>query len=448
MANLTVALRQIKNELADLLSEPFVHRVAKEVGHTWRERLLDPVTTLHLMILQVLFGNTSYAHLPRLAALKCTASALCQAKLRLPVALLETLIERLWEQVGKAAGGDGRWKGHRTFIVDGSSASMPDTPDLQKHYGQPGAQKKGCGFPVVKLLTLFDAATGMVRKVLSGPYATGELSRMPLLHPLLEAGDLLLGDRAFCSFVHLALLGLRQVHGLIRMHQKQVVSFKVRRPHATGKKSKGLPRSRWIKRLGHQDQLVEHFKPKQRPAWYSQKEYDALPEKVLVRELRYRITQRGWRSREVTLVTTLLDPVLYPKAELAQLYLSRWRVENNFRDLKQTLGMAVLKGQSPEMIQRELLAFCLVYNLVRLVMHEAGRRQKVPVDRISFIDAARWLAHATPGDPLPRLVVNPLRPNRLEPRVIKRRHNGYSVMTRPRDELRHMLKRGVAIGCR
>ena len=441
MATITHALRRIKDDLAEILSESFVHQVAKDLGHAWRDRLLDPVTTLHLLLLQILHGNTAYAHLPHLAGLRVTASAICQAKRRLPAALLEALIGQLWQRVGKAAGDPGRWKGHRTFIADGSSCSMPDTPALQKRYGQPSAQKPGCGFPVAKLLMLFDASTGMIRSFLSGPYASGELSRMPLLHPLLEAGDLLVGDRAYCSFVHLALLGLGRMHGLIRMHQKQVVSFKVRRPHAGGKRSKGLPRSRWIKRLGHQDQLVEHLKPKQRPGWYSKKDYDALPETVLVRELRFRISQRGWRSREVTLVTTLLDPVAYPKADLAELYLGRWRVENNLRDLKETLGLAVLKGQSPQMLERELLAFVLVYNLVRLVMHEAARRQAVEVNRISFIDAARWLAHARPGEELPRLVVNPPRPGRFEPRVIKRRHNGYSVMTRPRAELKRMLIR-------
>jgi hypothetical protein len=228
---------------------------------------------------------------------------------------------------------------------------MPDTPALQKKYGQPSAQKPGCGFPVGSLLMLFDASTGMIRQCLSGPYATGELPTAPLLHPLLEAGDLLIGDRAFCSFVHLALLGLRNLQGLLRMHQKQIVSFKVRRPHAARKRAgKGLPRSRWVKRLGHQDQWVEHLKPQQRPRWVSRKDYDALPGKLLVRELRYRITQRGFRTRAVTLVTTLLDPEVYPKEELARLYRSRWRVENNFRDLKCTLGLAVLKGQGPAMI--------------------------------------------------------------------------------------------------
>lgn len=446
MASITHALRQINGDLAQLLSEKFVHQAALQLGHRWRERLLNPVTTLHLLILQILHRNTAYAHLPHLSDKKFTPSAFCQAKLRLPMALLASLIEQLWERIGKASGQDGRWRGHRTFAVDGSSCSMPDTPSLQKAYGQPGAQKKGCGFPVVNLLMLFDASTGMVRRFLSGPYGKGELSATPAFHPLLEPGDLLIGDRAFCSFVHLALLSLRQLHALFRMHKKQIVSFKVCRRHASGKRAKGLPRSRWITRLGHQDQLVEHRKPPQRPHWVRPEDYARLPEWLLVRELRYRITQPGFRTREVTLVTTLLDPVAYPREQLAGLYMGRWAVENNFRDLKRTLRMAVLKGQSPEMIQRELLAFVLVYNLVRLVIHQAAARQCVPLDRISFIDALRWLAHARPEEMLPDLVINPARPGRFEPRVIKRRDDAYTFMTRPRAELRRELRRGKSVG--
>ena len=446
MASIAHALRQINRDLPQLLAPDFVHQAARSLGHRWRERLLTPVTTLHLLILQILYGNTAYAHLPHLAGMKFTPSAFCQAKLRLPIALLATLLEQLWLRVGQAAGQAGRWKGHRTFAVDGSSGSMPDTPALQQRYGQPSGQKPGCGFPVVNLLLLFDAATGMIRQFLSGDHRQGELPATPALHPLLEPGDLLIGDRAFCSFAHLALLALRGLQALFRMHKKQIVSFKVRRPHAVGKKGKGLPRSRWIRRLGHQDQLVEHVKPRERPRWIGPEDYAALPECLLVRELRYRVLRPGFRTREVTLVTTLLDPVAYPKEELALLYLGRWAVENNLRDLKRTLGMAILKGQSPAMIERELLAFVLVYNLVRLVMCQAARRQGVLPAQISFVDALRWLAHARPGEAMPDLVVNPKRPDRYEPRVVKRRRDSYKLMVRPRAQLHRELRQGKIVG--
>ena len=171
----------------------------------------------------------------------------------------------------------------------------------------------------------------------------------------------------------------------------------------------------------------------------SAEQYVTLPESVLVRELRYRITRRGFRCRQITLATTLLDHQTYSLDDLAQLYLDRWAIETAFGHLKTTMGMDVLRAQTVDGVLKELHVFCLIYNLVRLVMLQAARRQSVPPDRISFVDALRWLATASPGDPLPDLVVNPYRPNRLEPRVRKRRPKQYPLMRRPRDELRKTL---------
>ena len=201
----------------------------------------------------------------------------------------------------------------------------------------------------------------------------------------------------------------------------------------------GLPRSRWIKRLGRRDQLVEYFKPKSRPKWMGVEEYAALPDSMMVREVRFNITHRGCRTRVITLVTTLLDPDRYPARELAALYETRWRVETNLRHLKQTMRMDVLRTKTVEGVNKELAMFALAYNLVRLVMLEAAKRQKVPVERISFIDALRWLCHTEPGQPLCNLIVRPDRPHRLEPRVRKRRPKQYPLMKRPRDELRKAL---------
>jgi len=165
-----------------------------------------------------------------------------------------------------------------------------------------------------------------------------------------------------------------------------------------------------------------------------------LPATVVVRELRYLTPQRGYRTRVITLVTTLLDPDAYPAHELAKLYLSRWQIEVNFRHLKTTMGMEVLHCKRVDGVLKELHMFAIAYNLVRLVMLEASRRQKVPLDRISFIDAQRWLRDAKPDELLSDLVVNPSRPNRLEPRVIKRNIKAYTLMTKPRHVLRKTLE--------
>ena len=167
-----------------------------------------------------------------------------------------------------------------------------------------------------------------------------------------------------------------------------------------------MPRSRWIKSLGKQDQLVEYFKPKSKPPRMSREAFDALPASIIVRELRRTVRRPGLGHVTLTLVTTLLDPVAYPADDLLELRLRRWDVETNIGHLKTTMGMDVLHCKSEQGVRKELAVFCLVYNLVRMVMLEAARRQEVPVSRISFADALKWMRHARPGDLLPNRVVD------------------------------------------
>jgi hypothetical protein len=317
---------------------------------------------------------------------------------------------------------------------------MPDTPDLQKHFGQHGQQKKGCGFPTAHLLVIFDAASGLVLDLITAPMRTHDMSQVHRLHSQLRPGDVLLADRGFCSYAHLALLAQGGWHACFRMHQMQIVNFRPRRPHATGKKVRGRPRSRWVRSLGLEDQIVEWVRPPNRPVWMEAAAFAALPETITVRELRYRVTAPGFRVEQITLVTTLLDPQTYTAEELAALYKTRWQVETNFRILKTTMGLETLHCKSVDGVRKELWIFVLVYNLVRMVMLEAARRQEVPPERISFVDALRWLASAPPDDPLPALIVNPLRPNRIEPRVVKRRPKPHKLMMQPRAVLRKALE--------
>jgi Transposase DDE domain len=441
--SILAAVQHIKAEVAHWLTPDAIRDVCHALDYSWRERLLDPVTTMHLFVLQILHGNTACSHVVRLGGVSCTGEAYCQARARLPLALFRCLLRLLGDRLPQPPD-EGRWRGHRTFLTDGSSLSLPDTPALQKAYGQPGGQKPGCGFPVMHLLALFDAATGFLIRVASAPLRTHDLSQVGTLHPDLAAGDVLVGDRAFSAFVHFALLAARKVFGVFRMHQKQIVDFRPHRRAATSQSRKrgvkGLPTSRWLKRLGRHDQLVEYPKPKKRPAWMTVEDHAALPEAIRIRELRYTITSAGRRTRVVTIATTLLDPVQYPAQEVAALYGQRWQIETNFRHLKQTLQMDVLHCQTVEGVQKELAMYALVYNLVRLVMLEAAQRQQVPVARISFVDAVRWLADATHGNLPLELRVNPDRPNRYEPRVLKRRGKPYRLMRKPRKVLRKRLR--------
>jgi hypothetical protein len=228
----------------------------------------------------------------------------------------------------------------------------------------------------------------------------------------------------------------------MRIHQCTIVDFTPHRPHnIPGGKGNvaGRPTSRWLKKLGASDQLVQWLKPASRPQWMSPEQFAALPASITVRELRYAIHEKGFRPKEITLVTTLLDEASYPLEVLADLFRRRWQIETNFGHLKTTMKMDVLKCQTVEGVLKELHVFAIIYNLVRQVMLEAAARQKVDVQRISFIDALRWLQTAEAGEALSNLVVNPHRPNRIEPRVRKRRPKSYPLMTAPRRQLKKKL---------
>jgi hypothetical protein len=442
------ALRSLRQDLARRLDRDAVHTACRHAGHTWRHCGLTPVAVVHWFLIQVLHGNTALNHVSILAGRTFTAAAYCLARTRLPLQVFQAVLAGLGQAFLGDTQSQGHWRGHRTFLVDGSSFAMPDTPELQAYFGQSGAQRPGCGFPVAKILALFHAGTGLLLEVTAAPLRSHEMARVDALHPALLPGDVLVGDRGFCSFAHLALLARRGVHAVLRMHQRQIVDFTPNRPHTgSGGKAaaKGWPRSRWLRRWGALDQVVEWFKSENRPEWMTAEQFAALPETLIVRELRYRVGRRGFRTREVTLVTTLLDAEAYPLEALAELYGMRWRVELNLRHLKTTMKMDVLRCKSVDGVLKELTVYAIVYNLVRAVMLEAAGRQAVNVERVSFVDALRWLCEAQPGDPLPDLVVNPNRPGRVEPRVIKRRPKQYSRMTKPRDELRkHLMNQEVA----
>jgi len=360
----------------------------------------------------------------------------------LPLAVFQAVLHDLVKALIPETQAEGRWRGHRTFLVDGSTFSMPDTRELQTMFGQSGTQTPGCGFPVAKILALFHAGTGVLLKVMVTPLRSHEMASVGGVHPAMESGDVLVGDRGFCSFAHLSILARGGIFAVFRMHQRQIVDFTPARPHALqGMKraAKGLPRSRWLRGLGVLDQVVEWFKPEDHPEWMTAQQYETLAETLSVRELRYDVGRPGFRTRRVTLATTLLDGEDYPLAARAELYGTRWRVELNFRHLKTTMKMDVLKCQSVAGVLEELTVYAIVYNLVRVVMVEAARRQGVGVERVSFIDALRWLAQARPGEELPELVVNPERPGRYEPRVKKRRPKQYDLMRKPRSVLRKDL---------
>lgn len=421
---------RIKRQFAQLLPDEVIVDACRKATHRWRDRRFDPVATIHLFVLQVLHGNTAILHLRHLACSAVNAAAYCRARMRLPLAVYETLLD--YTARAAAQGCAPVFAAMRVFLVDGTSSLTPDTPSVRKLFDQPANIKPGCGYPMAKVLALFDAASGAILQPLICSLYVHEASRVWTLHPLLRAGDLLVGDRAFCSYVHLAMLHACKVFGLFRVHQRQKVSFRRGRRHG----AKGQPTSRFIRKLGRWDQLVQWLKPKQRPKWMTKKQYDALPASLIVRELRYSLQARGQRTRIVTIVTTLLDPDLHPADKIAELYGLRWQVETHFAQLKTSMKMSQLKCKTADGVKKELLIYFITYNLIRRVIRDAADRQQLPVRRISFIDALRWLANAKDGEQLIVLAVIPLRPDRHEPRVKKYLKYRYRPMCKPR----HILK--------
>ena len=321
---------------------------------------------------------------------------------------------------------------------------MPDTPALQAAFGQPSVQRPGGGFPVARLLGLFHADTGLLLKLVVAPLLTHDLAHVQAVHPSLQPGDVLVADRGLCSYAHLALLVQAGLHAVLRAGARQIVDFTPGRPFVMPSVRRipavqGVPRSRWLNALGSHDQLVVWFKPKTRPSWLARETLAGLPDSLVLREVRYYLSTPGFRTRQVTLVTTLLDAAVYRIADLAELYRLRWQVETSLAQLKTGMKMDVLHCQTTLGVLKELTVFAIVYNLVRMVMCQSAMLRHISVERISFMDALRWLGSPNTGIPLRALIVNPTRPYRVEPRVKKRRPKSFPFMITPRQELRQPL---------
>jgi len=419
MVSIAGAVQRIKTqESQEILDAQAVERIFLDRDYQWRDRLLGPAKTIELFIRQIMEGNESCACVRQMAGGAFTAGAYCLARARLPLGAVWDLCRHTGRQLRE----DHQdalplWRGHRTFHLDGTSFSMPDTPELQEAFGQPTGQKPGCGFPIAHLLVSFDARTGMLLEAIAAPLYTHDLRNVPGIHEQLKAGDILIGDKAFGSWAHLALLQSAGIHGVFPLHQRRPV------------------------KMDDGDEIQVWPKPRNKPDWMDQQAYDALPPQLTVRLITRTLHRRGFRPFQVVLVTTLLEERAYPADELVELGRGRWSAELNIRHLKTTMGLETLKCKTVDGVLKELAIFCLVYNLVRAVMLKASAAQGVSVDRISFADALNWMRCSEAGQALWRLIVNPLRPNRIEPRAVKRRPKEYDRLTRPRQEMREMLKK-------
>lgn len=363
----------------------------------------------------------------------------CDARKRLPVKVIVRLVRQTGREIEGRAEAQWLWNGRRVLMVDGTTASMPDTPDNQKAFPQAKTQAAGVGFPILRMVAIIALATGVVLDLATGPYQgkeSGETARFRTLWERLEAGEVVLGDRVYGSFFGMLGLSERGVDGLFRMHQRRKCDFRRGR------------------RLGVEDHVVTWTKPA-RPEWMGEAAYERMPSELKVRELRFKVEQPGCRVNEIVLATTMLDGARYSKEDLASLFLDRWNVELDFRSIKCALKMDVLRCQSPEMVGKEVWMHMLAYNLVRGVMAEAARAHGKHPRRLSFTGALQTMAAfhdslsaASPAE-RDRLMGQMLkaiaghrvkdRPGRVEPRANKRRPKAQRYLTEPRKEARKRL---------
>ena len=411
MAHISNAIARVRRDLSnDLPIDQHVRQLAAREAPGRRQRLLPVAVTLRLFLLQILHGNVAIAAVRQLSGIDFAPSSYCEARGKLTLTLLQSLM--LW--IAGAAGGVMSPRrigpcGGRVLIADGSSHSMGDTPPLREHFDLPPGQKPGVGYPAGKLMGLLDAVTGMFIELLSLPLFQHDMRSVISLHPMLQSGDILLGDRAFCSFAHVALLNARGVFACFRLHQRR--------------KSQGRRGSdRWSK-------------PEKKSSWMSDEQFATLPEFIQVRLVSYTVQQRGFRTATITLATTLMDESQWPDQRIMDLYGQRWDIETCFNHMKTTMGMDVLRCKTVAGVMRELAMYLIAYNLVRLTMLRAAARQSVSARRISFIDAMRFLCARMLGLPgVERLIINPKRTGRNQLRVLRRRHKQYDMLQQSRRE--------------
>lgn len=439
---------------AEVLSEAEIARACADEGVEFGndpDAIYTPALVLWAFLSQMLFKEeqrSCAAAVARVIAL-LTASgqqapspntgAYCKARQKLTEGLLVRLVRQCAEGAEDRLPEEWLWHGRRVKLVDGTTISMPDTEANQAEYPQNVAQQPGLGFPIARLVALFSLATAMVQGAAMGPYAgkeTGETALFRELMELLAPGELLLADRFYCSYFLLALLLAERRDFAVRLHQCRSVDW-----------SAG-------EQLGKRDHIVSWHKPP-KPRWMEHALYDQIPATLRVREVEIKISQPGFRTRSLVVVTTLLDAEEFPAQEIGELYRRRWQAELHLRAIKVTMGLDVLRAKTPEMVRKELWIGLLAYNLIRRTLLQAAKTAELLPHQLSFTAtlqtiATSWLTilfldgavqaalvHATHIGIASYRIGN--RPNRVEPRAIKRRPKPHDWLIEPRGAAREKL---------
>lgn len=363
----------------------------------------------------------------------------CRARAKLSLPALRRLVIESARQLQDEVDASWLWQGHHAKLVDGFTFTMPDTLDNQKAFPQNPSQEPGVGFPIARACAILSLATGCVCDVAIGPYAGKETGENALLRDMLDVfdeDDVVVFDRYYCSYMMLALLSIRGAQVCTRVHQRRRTDFR-----------RGT-------RLGHEDHLITWTRP-ERPPWMSSETYDQIPETLTFRELRYDVDEPGCRTSSLTVITSLTDAKAYPKEAIAELYGLRWNVELDIRAIKQSLNLEHLRCKTAHMIHLELWVTLLAYNLIRKVIAMSAAVHEKQPRCLSFTAACQailsaWMLFSVgcvqSVQDMRTMLLTQIaaaevgnRPDRVEPRVIKRRRHHYPLMQHPRDKLRTEL---------
>jgi putative transposase len=431
---------------AALVDRQSISDVFADASSLWQGWIYTPAITVWVFLSQCLSPDHSCRDaVARLAAWRtaqglapCSADtgAYCTARDALPEEACRELVRRSGRELEDHAPSEWLWRGRRVCVVDGSTITMPDTAENQAEYPQANTQAPGCGLPIARVLVMFSLAVGTVLEAAIGQYKgkqTGENSLFRTLHHTLSEGDVVLADRCYSGWFDIALLAHRGNDVVVRKHQLRASDFR------TGQ------------RLGKNDHLVRLAKP-QRPDWLSAELYETLPADLTLREVRVRVNQRGFRSKLFVVVTTLVDAEAIAAHEIADLYRRRWQAELNLRSLKIVLQMDHLRCKTPHRVRNEFYMHLLAYNLVRRVMALAAAETKIPPWQISFKGTLQtlnnflpWLTSCMPLDAGCQALMDSIashlvgnRPDRFEPRRIKRRPKSHDLLQRPRHEYKQL----------
>jgi hypothetical protein len=453
----------LKNQFAQSAELPFgdvldanrVEQIVAETGIEFRDRIYTPLTTLTTYLWQVLHPDQAcQGAVAKLAAQRvaqgkkpCSTNTggYCTARNRLPEALPAALARETGQRLHDRSPQDCFLGGRPLKPFDGATLTMPDTPANQEAFPQHPRQKQGAGFPIARIGVLFSLVSGAVLQWGLCRYKGKAQSELALLSQMLEClspGDIVLADRYLCSYCIFALLLRQGVDLLTRLHQSRKTDFRRGR------------------RLGKGDHVVEWRKPVRCPPWMSKELFASLPAVLTLREVKVHVEQSGFRTRDLIVVTSLRDAELYPAAELAEAYRARWQAELNLRSLKQVMQMDHLRTKTPERVRIEIAMHLLAYNLIRTVMAQAAHRRECSSREISFKTALQMLlAFQTyflnaPKSELPKWYEAMLsgiaehqvgnRPDRIEPRAVKKRPKSYPRLKEPRCDAKRKLLQGVA----